>query len=147
MSEPSYAIRRGRDDAEGNPSIKAAADLANSWLDAHAAKSEHPFKAEDFALIARIDENEVGILFGSVNFRWMHVKLLAIHPDHRRSGLGSGLLERAETLARSMDCIGIWLDTYAFQGPDYYPRHGFVECGRIKDYPLGHDRLFFEKRL
>ena len=77
----------------------------------------------------------------------MHVKLLAIHPDHRRGGLGSGLLERAEALAQSMDCIGIWLDTYGFQGPDFYPGHGFIECGRIKDYPLGQDRLFFEKRL
>lgn len=147
MSEPSYAIRMGRDDAEGNPSITAATDLALAWLDAHAVESGHPFKAEDFALVARLGEEEAGILTGLVNFRWMYIKLLAIHPEHRRKGLGGGLLERAEKLARALDCIGIWLDTYAFQGPDFYPRHGFVECGRIKDYPLGQDRLFFQKRL
>jgi GNAT superfamily N-acetyltransferase len=137
----------GRDDAEGNPSIKAATDTANAWLDAHAAEAAHPFNPEDFALVARINEEEVGILIGIVNYRWVYVKLLAIHPDHRRKGLGSGLLNGAEKLARTLDCVGIWLDTYTYQGPDFYPRHGFVECGRIKDYPIGHDRIFFEKRL
>jgi GNAT superfamily N-acetyltransferase len=137
----------GRDDGEGKPAIKAAADRANAWLDQHAVDAGKPFDAEDFALVARIDETEAGLLIGILNYRWMYIRLLAIHPDHRRKGLGGGLLERAEKLARALECIGMWLDTYTYQGPDFYPRHGFVECGRIKDYPVGHDRIFFEKRL
>ena len=54
-------------------------------------------------------------------------------------------LAEAEAVRRNLR--GIWLDTSTFQAPDFYPKFGFVECGRITGYPPGHDRIFFVKRL
>jgi ribosomal protein S18 acetylase RimI-like enzyme len=53
----------------------------------------------------------------------------------------------AEAEARRRGLLGIWLDTWTFQAPDFYPKLGFVECGRITEYPPGHDRIFFVKRF
>jgi hypothetical protein len=43
--------------------------------------------------------------------------------------------------------VGIWLDTFDFQAPDFYRGHGFTEFGKLSDYPPGHQRYFFQKRL
>jgi hypothetical protein len=43
--------------------------------------------------------------------------------------------------------VGVWLDTFDFQAPEFYRQHGYVEFGHIDDYPPGHKRYFFQKRL
>lgn len=53
----------------------------------------------------------------------------------------------AEAEARRRGLSGIWLDTWTFQAPGFYQRLGFTECGRIRDDPPGHDRIFYVKRF
>ncbi len=62
--------------------------------------------------------------------------------------MGSRLMQMAEDLAVEKGCAGIWLDTFDFQAPDFYRRHGYTEFGQqIDDYPPGSKRFFFQKRL
>lgn len=105
--------------------------------------------AQKFALLLRDEEgNEVlGGLSGRIFYRWMFIELLAVPEQARGQGLGSRLMAMAEELANENDCVGIWLDTFDFQAPDFYRSLGYSECGRIKDYPPGHQRYFFQKRL
>ena len=117
------------------------------WLDQHAQQFGVVWDIDPFVLRAHRDGRVIGILHGYVNLSWLHVALLAIDPAARRSGAGKALMDWVETYGRENGCVGIWLDTYDFQGPDYYPRLGFVECGRIDDFPPGRTRIFFQKRL
>ncbi|MCD5986652.1 GNAT family N-acetyltransferase [Pseudomonas phytophila] len=105
--------------------------------------------AEKFALLVRDEQsNEVlGGLNGSIFYRWMFIELLAVPEQARGQGLGSRLMTMAEDLAREKNCVGIWLDTFDFQAPDFYRGLGYSECGQINDYPPGHTRYFFQKRL
>ena len=89
----------------------------------------------------------VGGLYGRVFFRWLYIELLVVPEQARGQGTGSTLMQMAEELAREKGCVGIWLDTFDFQAPEFYKNHGFTECGRIDDYPPGHQRFFFQKRL
>jgi ribosomal protein S18 acetylase RimI-like enzyme len=89
----------------------------------------------------------VGGLYGRLFYRWLYIELLSVPEQARGQGMGSELMRAAETLAREEDCIGIWLDTFDFQAPEFYRRLGFTECGQIDDYPPGHKRFFFQKRL
>ncbi|MFL6532819.1 MAG: GNAT family N-acetyltransferase [Pseudomonas sp.] len=100
------------------------------------------------AWLVRDEHDEiVGGLYGRVFFRWLYIELLVVPEQARGQGTGSELMQMAEQLAREKDCVGIWLDTFDFQAPDFYRRHGYTECGQINDYPPGHQRFFFQKRL
>ncbi|MCW1247174.1 GNAT family N-acetyltransferase [Pseudomonas sp. SAICEU22] len=100
------------------------------------------------AWLVRDEHDEiVGGLYGRVFFRWLYIELLVVPEQARGQGTGSELMKMAEQLAREKDCVGIWLDTFDFQAPDFYRRLGFTECGKIEDYPPGHQRFFFQKRL
>lgn len=129
---------------DGIESIRA---LAIDWLSEHAAPHGVVWNFQEFALKAVRDGEVAGVLVASTNLQWLHVSLLSVRPTARRGGIGRALLARAEEVARGRGCIGVWLDTYDFQAPDYYPRLGFQLFGQIDDMPPGHSRFYFSKRL
>jgi N-acetylglutamate synthase-like GNAT family acetyltransferase len=106
-------------------------------------------KPEKVALLVRDERtNEIiGGLYGSIFYRWLFIELLAVPEQTRGQSTGSCLMEMAEELAREKDCVGIWLDTFNFQAPEFYPKHGFTRFGQLDDFPPGHQRYFFQKHL
>ena len=104
----------------------------------------------DFARLAVTvrgpDGGIAGGLYGYIWHRYLFVELLALG-DARGGGRGRTVMAMAEAEARRRGCIGIWLDTFTFQAPGFYPKLGFVEFGRITGYPPGHDRIYLLKRL
>jgi len=86
-------------------------------------------------------------IVGHIWGRWLHVTLLFVDPDLRRSGHGTRLLGAAEAYARTKGCRGVFLETFSFQAPEFYPRHGYELFGRLDDYPPGHHLLYFRKHL
>lgn len=105
--------------------------------------------AQKFALLVRDDDNDqvLGGLSGKLLYRWMFIELLAVPEQARGQGIGSRLMAMAEEWARENNCVGIWLDTFDFQAPDFYRSLGFSEFGTIDDYPPGHRRFYLQKRL
>ncbi|HEV8680066.1 MAG TPA: GNAT family N-acetyltransferase [Stellaceae bacterium] len=100
-----------------------------------------------FGLFVRDDTGAIQAgLVGQVYAGWLFVKLLWVAADLRRSGIGSGLLAEAERRARTLGCHSAWVDTFSFQGPEFYPKFGYREFGRI-DYPPDHQRIFLQKAL
>ncbi|MHC8401730.1 GNAT family N-acetyltransferase [Pseudomonas sp. MDT1-17] len=103
---------------------------------------------EPIALIVRDDNDEIlGGLYGRMFYQWLYVELLSVPEQARGQGMGTKLMQMAEDLARKKECIGIWLDTFDFQAPEFYKKLGYSEFGQIADYPPGHKRFFFQKRL
>lgn len=92
-------------------------------------------------------QDVVGGLYGKISYGWLFIELLSIPDQMRTQGTGSRLMRAAEDLARERQCAGIWLDTFSFQAPGFYRKLGFSEFGHIADYPAGHQRHFFQKRL
>lgn len=105
-------------------------------------------KSEPLTLLVR-DEHDVilGGLYGRLVCQWLFIDLLAVPEQGRGQGIGSKLMQMAEDLARENGCIGIWLDTFDFQAPEFYKKLGFSQFGELVDYPPGHKRHFFQKRL
>lgn len=88
-----------------------------------------------------------GGLIGFIQWDWLYIEILAVDERLRGQGWGRRLLDAAESIAGDEGCVGLWLSTFTFQAPDFYDRVGFTQCGRIDDYPPGHSRLFFKKKL
>ncbi|WP_192561582.1 GNAT family N-acetyltransferase [Pseudomonas gozinkensis] len=117
-------------------------------LRAHNIAKAGPSLYEPVALLVRDDNDAIlGGLYGHTFYRWLFIELLAVPEEGRGQGIGSKLMNMVEEFAREKDCVGIWLDTFDFQAPGFYKKLGYTECGEILDYPLGHKRHFFQKRL
>ena len=112
------------------------------------AEQAGPGNPQPIALLVRDDNGEIlGGLYGRFFYQWLFIELLSVPEQARGQGLGSKLMQMAEDLARKKECVGIWLDTFDFQAPEFYKRLGYSELGQIADYPPGHKRHFFQKRL
>ncbi|MEM9440888.1 MAG: GNAT family N-acetyltransferase [Pseudomonadota bacterium] len=89
----------------------------------------------------------IGALVGQSVWDWLYVNLLWVDQTLQGQGLGSRLMQAAEREAARRGCMGIWVSTYSFQAPDFYKKLGYSSFGRIDDFPRGHGRHFFQKRL
>ena len=83
---------------------------------------------------------------GSTYGDWLFIHDIWVRADLRRRGIGQELLRLAEGRARERGCHSAWLDTFSFQAPEFYPKFGYREFGRL-DYPPDQQRIFFQKRL
>ncbi|MHA3735785.1 GNAT family N-acetyltransferase [Pseudomonas sp. Eth.TT006] len=123
---------------------KAILDPLVAYNDAQTGGST----SEPFALLVRDEHDAIlGGLYGRVIFQWMYIELLSVPEQGRGQGIGSKLMGMAEELANQKNCLGIWLDTFDFQAPGFYKKLGFSQFGEIIDYPPGHSRHYFQKRL
>ena len=89
----------------------------------------------------------VGGLWGQIAYNWLVIELLSVPEEYRGAGFGKALMERADEIAQSNDCIGIWLDTFEFQAFEFYAKLGFETFGVLDDHPVGQKRLFLQKRF
>ncbi len=48
---------------------------------------------------------------------------------------------------RKKGCRLILFDSFSFQAPAFYKKHGYREFGVVEDHPKGIVSTFFEKRL
>ena len=106
-------------------------------------------RPEPLAIALRDPESGdiTGGLWGSSVAGWLYVDLLVVPEGFRNRGLGKGLLQKAEEVARKRGCTGLWLHTGTFQAPGFYEKQGFTAFGTVPDYPPGHATIYYLKRL
>jgi GNAT superfamily N-acetyltransferase len=132
---------------EAEPDRETVAAL-HRGLGAYNAAMHGPDASAPLWFIARDVAGQVRAgLRGQTLWSWCFVNLLWVAEPHRRNGLGSQLLKGAESSARTRGCVGIYLDTFSFQAPDFYKRHGYTEFGRLDGFPAGHARIWMMKML
>ena len=100
-----------------------------------------------FGIFIRDEVNAIRAgLIGNCYAGWLFIALLWVHADLRRIGIGSRLMAEAERHGRDFGCHSAFVDTFTFQGPEFYPKLGYREYARL-DYPPDHHRIFFRKDL
>ena len=106
------------------------------------------YEANPLSVLARDEDGTlIGGLIGKTFWNWLYIDLLWVEKNRRVKGLGSDLVKRAETLARERGCHSSYLWTESFEGPNFYPKLGYQQFVVKEDFPLGHQRLGFMKRL
>ena len=88
-----------------------------------------------------------GVLAGIGYWNGLEIKLLWVEEAYRNQGLGTILLKHTEEVARLKGAVISMLDTFDFQAKGFYLKHGYEPVGEIKDFPKGHNRIYFSKRL
>lgn len=76
---------------------------------------------------------------------WLEIEYLFVKEDLRGQGIGSQLLQRAESESKKRNCRFAFVNTYQFQAPDFYQKHGYKEVFTLKDYPYTGQRHYYQK--
>jgi GNAT superfamily N-acetyltransferase len=93
------------------------------------------------------DQKVVGGLIGAIFWDWFTIELMFIQEEHRGQGYGAKLLALGEEEARRRGARHAHLDTFSFQAPEFYQKHGYRLFGELPDYPGGHTRYYLTKEL
>ncbi|MEK8129462.1 GNAT family N-acetyltransferase [Paenibacillus filicis] len=93
------------------------------------------------------DGRVVGGLLAALCWNWVEVHILWVDESLRGQNYGSRLLQQIEQIAREKACTLIKLDTFSFQAPDFYRKHGYSEFGVLEDAPQGFQHYYFKKDL
>lgn len=137
-----------------SPRVVASLDQVRAWLRAYNLETAPWFMealqsggSRPLAVVARADDGAViGGLIGETMTPWLKVKIMAVAPEHRRTGVGAGLLAAAEREGVRRGCRYSTVDTLAFQAPGFYERTGYREAGSLPDWDgRGNAKLFFMK--
>ena len=122
-------------------------EFVDEQLGAYNAAFLQDDRYDYFGLFVRGDDDVIRAgLIGNLYAGWLFINLLWVHAELRRSGIGSGLIAEAERRAIAFGCHSAHVDTFSFQGPDFYPKFGYKVFGTL-DYPPHNKRIFFQKRL
>jgi GNAT superfamily N-acetyltransferase len=90
----------------------------------------------------------IGGLFGSTQFAWLKVDVMAVNGEWRGRGVGRALLNKAETIARERGCRHAYVDTMDYQAPGFYQKLGYAIAGILEDWDsFGHSKYFLVKSL
>ena len=78
---------------------------------------------------------------------WLEIEYLFVKEDLRGQGIGSKLLQQAESEAKNRNCRYVFVNTYQFQAPAFYQKYGYKEVFTLKDYPYTGQRYYYQKDL
>ncbi|CUX33524.1 putative acetyltransferase [Clostridium sp. C105KSO15] len=90
---------------------------------------------------------KVGGLIGNTHGNWLFVKYLWVREDQRGQNIGSALLKQAEVTAMERGCRYAFLDTFSFQAPAFYEKHGYKNVFTLEEYPVTGKRYYLTKNL
>ena len=78
---------------------------------------------------------------------WLEIEYLFVKEDLRGQGIGSQLMQQAESEAKKRNCRFAFVNTYQFQAPAFYQKYGYKEVFTLKDYPYTGQRHYYQKDL
>lgn len=95
------------------------------------------------------DENsrKLAGLTGEIFGNWLCIQFLFVSEQLRGQGIGSKLLQAAKSEAKQRDCKYAFVDTFSFQAPIFYKKHGYPEVFTLEEYPYTEKRYYYTKNL
>ena len=88
-----------------------------------------------------------GVDAGITAFPSLYAAMIVVDEAYRRKGLGARLIRGMEARARQMGMTLIRLDTFNWQGRDFYRALGYEEVGSDRCDAEDFSKHFFLKRL
>ena len=95
---------------------------------------------EDGKLIAGLDAC-------ITTFKILYVSTMFVDEEYRRKGYGARLIREMEKRAAAMGVNTIRLDTFSWQGKEFYEAMGYETVGHYENPTDGYAEYFFLKRL
>ncbi|BDS86724.1 N-acetyltransferase [Streptococcus pneumoniae] len=107
-------------------------------------------EAESEPLNLYVEDEKGNLLAGLIaeTFgNWLEIEYLFVKEELRGQGIGSKLLQQAESEAKNRNCCFSFVNTYQFQALDFYQKHGYKEVFSLQDYLYIRQRYYYQKNL
>lgn len=96
-------------------------------------------------------KNDLGKVFGGIQAfigtESIYIDVLWVEENLQKQGYGTKLLKAAEQEAIKKKCLFSAVDTWDFQAEKFYLKNGYERIGELKNYWLGHSKIFLKKIL
>jgi GNAT superfamily N-acetyltransferase len=80
-------------------------------------------------------------------FKILYVSTVFVEEDCRRKGYGTRLMAEMEQRAKAMGVNTVRLDTFSWQGKEFYEALGYKIVGSYENEDDGYAEYFFLKRI
>ncbi len=120
--------------------------ILRDGLDRH-TKDKVDIKTTPHNVLLKMNHDVKGGLKGYIAGDSLYIKLLWIADDMRGQSFGRKLLVKAEDEARKLGVKKSFVDTAAYQAPDFYRSCGYQDIATVSGFYNGHDRIFLCKDL
>ena len=108
-----------------------------------------PYKLEGDIQIGIEEDGQIiaGLDACITAFKILYVSTVFVEESHRRKGYGRRLLAEMEARAKTMGINTIRLDTFSWQGKEFYEALGYKIVGQYENAEDGYAEYFFLKRI
>lgn len=80
-------------------------------------------------------------------FKILYVSTVFVEEAYRRKGYGTRLIQEMERRAKELGANTIRLDTFSWQGKEFYEALGYQVVGYYENATDGYEEYFFLKRI
>ena len=80
-------------------------------------------------------------------FKILYVSTVFVDAAYRRKGYGTRLIQEMEKRAKELGANTIRLDTFSWQGKEFYEALGYQVVGYYENTTDGYEEYFFLKRI
>ncbi len=77
----------------------------------------------------------------------VYIDVLWVEENIQKQGYGTRLLDAVEREAIKNGCVFSLVDTWDFQAEEFYLKNGYERIGELKNYWLGHSKIYLRKNL
>lgn len=89
----------------------------------------------------------IGGAVGYIEWNWYFLDQLWIEKEHRKSGIGTKIINKIEEYAKKNNLLGIRMETWSFQARGFYEKMGYNVYATFEDCPPGTIDYFLRKRF
>jgi len=131
---------------DNNPD-ESSVNYIKEELNKYNQKFSQPDNYKKLEIIVRVDNKIIAGLAGCTYWGWFYIDRFWIEESYRGKGLGSKILNKAESEAVKRGCKFAHLDTHDFQALQFYKKKGYRVKSRLKDLPEGYYKYLMWKKL
>lgn len=130
-----------------NRESKKTQELGN-LIRAYNQSKREPSKSEPLNIYVEDEQgNLIAGMVAETFGHWLEIEYLYVQENLRGQGIGSNILNWAKKEARERKCKYSFVNTYQFQAPNFYKKHGYEEVFALKEYPYTGERYYYTKEL
>ena len=108
-----------------------------------------PYKMDGCIRIGVEDDGKLiaGLDACITSFKILYVSTVFVDEEYRRKGIGARMIREMEKRAAAMGINTIRLDTFDWQGREFYEALGYRCAGSYENAEDGYSEFFFLKRI